>query len=81
MPETFIIYRRRYDKKLRNKLRKKYTEHYDDENDMTNEWWKKFKSLDENRLIKLKKIVSENCFLDNDCITNDILNYYKIKRK
>jgi len=86
MPETFIIYRRRYDKKLRNRLKKRYTNHYDDENDLANEWWKKFNNLDENQLVILKKIVSDNKFSDGDCetddpIINNVINYYKIKRK
>ena len=85
MPETFIIYRRKYDKKLRERLKERYTEHYEDENNLTSEWWKKFNALDEKRLAKLKEIVSQNRFSDEDCIVEDkkirdLLNYYKIKR-
>jgi len=85
MPETFIIYRRKYDKKLRERLKERYTEHYEDENNLTSEWWKKFNALDEIRLAKLKEIVSQNRFSDEDCIVedpkiHDLLSYYKIKR-
>jgi hypothetical protein len=85
MPETFIIYRRKYDKNLRERLKNRYTEHYKDENNLTNEWWKKFTSLDENRLAKLKEIVCHNHFSEEDYIVDDpkicdLLSYYKIKR-
>jgi len=87
MPETFIIYRRKYDKNLRKKLKNKYSEHFEGECDLANEWWKNFKSLDESRLKILKAIVSENNFSDdvcnnvNDPKIIDLLKYYRIKRE
>jgi hypothetical protein len=86
MPEAFIIYRRKYDSKLRERLGKRYTSHYDGENNLTNEWWKKFNTLDETRLARLKEIISANRFSDEDCNVGDplleeVLEYYKVKRK
>lgn len=86
MPETFIIYRRRYDKNLREKLAEKYTSHSPEDCDLANEWWEKFNQLNEQQLKIAKSIISLNKFDDGDYNCNDkqiceILNYYKIKRK
>lgn len=85
MPEAFIIYRRRYDKELRERLSEKYKNHYDDESDLVNEWWEKFCALSDEKKATLKAIVAKNQFKDEDFDTNDsdilaVLEYYKIKR-
>jgi len=85
MPEAFIIYRRKYDKNLRDRLESRYTDRYDDENDLANEWWSKFCAMDDNKLTKLKKIVSANNFDDETCNVGEpdiyqMLEYYKAKR-
>ncbi len=85
MPETFIIYRRKYDAKLRERLAERYTSHSDDDCDLANEWWEKFKSLSSKRQEKAKKIIELNQFNDSDITTTDkkvleVLEYYKIKR-
>lgn len=85
MPETFIIYRRKYDAALRERLSSKYGKHIDGENDLTNEWWIKFNALNEKQLKELKTIVSKNNFDNENCNSTDsfvseVLKYYKIKR-
>lgn len=85
MPETFIIYRRKHDEKLRLKLANKY-KIVGGENNFTAEWWEKFNSLDENQLAKAKSIIALNKFKDGEYICNDVqveevLSYYKIMRK
>lgn len=87
MPESMIIYRYKYDKIKREKYSKRIGKevHYDGESDLTNEWWHKFNSLDEEQRLKLKEIVAENRFIKKDYGTNDpavldVLEYYRIKR-
>lgn len=85
MPETFIIYRRKYDAQLREKLADRYTSYSDDDCDLANEWWEKFKSLTPKRKEKAKRIIAMNRFEDSDhnCRDKavlDVLSYYKIKR-
>lgn len=85
MPETFIIYRRKYDKNLREKLADKYTSHSPDDCDLTNEWWEKFNALNSSQLEIAKSIIALNKFDDGDYNCDDqqiceVLNYYKIKR-
>ncbi len=85
MPETFIIYRRKYDKTLRDRLADRYTSQSDEDCDLANEWWEKFQNLTPNRHIKAKKIIAMNKFEDSDhkCRDKavlDVLSYYKIKR-
>ncbi len=87
MPETFIIYRRKYDANLRKKLADRYKNRYDDESDLANEWWSKFSNLSAEKLKIVKDIVSLNKFKDgdynviNDTDINDVLSYYKITRE
>lgn len=86
MPETFIIYRRKYDAKLREKLAERYTAHSDDDCDLANEWWDKFQKLTPKRQEKAKKIIALNKFKDGEFKCNDkavleVLEYYKIKKK
>ena len=52
MPETFIIYRRKYDKNLRLRLAEKYTKCSEDDCDLANEWWEKFQKLTPKRKSK-----------------------------
>ncbi|MBD5144784.1 MAG: hypothetical protein HDT21_02530 [Ruminococcus sp.] len=85
MPETFIIYRRRYDAQLRERLADRYTERSDDDCDLANEWWGKFQNLTPKRKEKAMNIIALNKFKDGDYKTSDkavleVLSYYKIKR-
>ena len=85
MPETFIIYRRKYDTKLRERLAEQYTSHSDDDCDLANEWWEKFRNLSPKKQKKAKKIIELNKFSDSDINTKDkaileVLEYYKIRR-
>ena len=85
MPETFIIYRRKYDAELRERLADKYTSQSVDDCDLANEWWEKFQNLESEKKEEAKRIISMNHFenIDNKCIDKDILevlSYYKIKR-
>lgn len=86
MPETFIIYRRKYDANLRRKLSGKYKDESPDDCDLANVWWEKFKNLSEDKLNIAKSIIAKNKFNDGDyeCQDkkiNEVLAYYKIKRK
>ena len=86
MPETFIIYRRKYDENLRQRLAEKYTQHSAEDCNLANEWWEKFNSLDEEQLARAKEIIASNKFDDGayECEDKDILEvlaYYKIKRE
>lgn len=85
MPETFIIYRRKYDAELRERLADRYTSQSVDDCDLANEWWEKFQNLAPDKKEEAKKIISMNQFenIDNKCTDKDILevlSYYKIKR-
>ena len=85
MPETFIIYRRQYDKNLRTRLADKYTQHSKDECDLANEWWNKFCKLTPEQLNTAKRIIADNKFKDGDYNCADkkiieVLSYYKITR-
>ncbi|MBD5159108.1 MAG: hypothetical protein HDT23_02540 [Ruminococcus sp.] len=85
MPETFIIYRRKYDAELRERLAERYTSHSDDDCNLTNEWWEKFRNLSPKRKEKAEKIIALNKFSDSDITTQDkaileVLEYYKIRR-
>jgi hypothetical protein len=85
MPEAFIIYRRKYDKELRDRLSERYTNHYVDECDLVSEWWSKFNALNEKQLAMVKEIVSKNRFTVEDCNVFDesvkeVLGYYQIRR-
>lgn len=86
MPETFIIYRRMYDKNLRNRLAERYDKHSKNNCDLANEWWKKFSKLSSEKLEKAKSIIALNRFKIGDYICEDedieeILSYYRITRK
>ena len=85
MPETFIIYRRKYDKNLREKLAERYTNQSPEDCDLANEWWEKFNQLSSSELELAKSIIAVNKFNDTDfnCDNKkilEVLNYYKIKR-
>ncbi|NDO20377.1 hypothetical protein FMM68_12040 [Lachnospiraceae bacterium MD329] len=86
MPETFIIYRRQYDKELRERLAERYTRHSPNDSDLANEWWGKFSQLSPQKLEKAKNIIAQNKFKDgeyektNDKDIEDVLSYYKIYR-
>lgn len=86
MPETFIIYRRMYDANLRKRLENRYTVHTENDCDLANEWWEKFNSLTEEEKLKAKNIIAANKFEYGDYECDDVkveevLKYYKIKRK
>lgn len=85
MPETFIIYRRKYDADLREKLAGKYTTSSPDDCNLANEWWNKFCSLSDKQLDLAKSIIAMNKFRDGDYVCDDaavedVLSYYKITR-
>ena len=85
MPETFIIYRRKYDEELRTRLVYKYKNVSDDDCNLANEWWIKFNSLSPEKLEIAKSIIAKNKFKDGDYECNDedileVLSYYKITR-
>lgn len=85
MPETFIIYRRQYDKDLRDRLAASYTKKYGEESNLANEWWNKFCALNAEQLEQAKAIIALNKFKDGDYECNDaqieeVLSYYKITR-
>lgn len=86
MPETFIIYRRKYDEELRTRLADRYQSHYDDESNLVKEWWDKFNALDEKQLQVTKDIIANNRFEDEniencrDMYVREVLDYYRIKR-
>lgn len=85
MPETFIIYRRKYDKDLQDKLALRYTDVSDDFCDLANEWRKKFHALSKAKREKAEKIIALNKFKDEDIKTTDkqvldVLKYYQISR-
>lgn len=85
MPETFIIYRRKYDQKLRERLANRYKNHSSEDCDLANEWWAKFCSLPAEKLEIAKSIISLNKFKEGDyeCTDKeilDVLSYYSITR-
>lgn len=85
MPETFIIFRRKYDAKLRERLADKYTNYSDEDNDMANEWWRDFCALSDEQLEIAKSIIAKNQFqeIEFDCgdpAVLSVLKYYTIKR-
>lgn len=85
MPETFIIYRRQYDAKLRAKLAARYTNHSDKDCDLANEWWDKFNALAPEKLEHAKQIIALNKFKEGEYQCNDedieeVLWYYKTTR-
>ena len=86
MPETFIIYRRKYDAVLRERLAERYTSHSDEDCDLANEWWEKFNGLSPSKKEKAQRIIKNNKFEDGDYKCSDkavleVLSYYKIKRE
>lgn len=85
MPETFIIYRRRYDQHLREQLADKYKKNSDEDCDLANEWRRKFCALPAEKLKMAKTIISLNKFREGDyeCTDKeilDVLSYYKITK-
>lgn len=85
MPETFIIYRRKYNEDLRKKMKDKYVKQYGEESNLANEWWSDFSSLSPEQLEITKSIISSNNFKDYELEYNDpqikkVINYYKITR-
>jgi len=85
MPEAFIIYRRKYDRELRERLADRYTGHYDDENDLANEWWEQFQALNDEQSQIVKNIVKNNRFAEENINSGDpmvlsVLEYYRVKR-
>lgn len=85
MPETFIIYRRKYDAKLRERLAERYIPKEDEDSDLANEWWEKFSSLPSHDKDQIKPIIASNDFdnYDESIISEpakEVLKYYKISR-
>ena len=86
MPETFIIYRRKYDAQLRSKLAEKYKNHSPEDNNLANEWWIKFNNLNDAQLKIAKEIIAKNKFEEGDYDCKDtsileVLEYYKLPRR
>jgi hypothetical protein len=70
---------------LRGHLANRYKKHYEDENNLANEWWEKFNSLNGEQMEVVKSIVAKNRFADEDFNTNDpaileVFKYYKVKQ-
>lgn len=85
MPETFIIYRRKYDEDLRKRLAERYTSQSDEDCNLANEWWAKFTALPYDKRKTAEKIIALNKFKEGDYECNDaeileILSYYEITR-
>ena len=85
MPETFIIYRRIYDKDLRTRLADRYTKCSKNDCDLANEWWIKFSSLTAEKQDLAKSIIALNHFNVgeyecNDSDVEEVLSYYRITR-
>ena len=85
MPETFIIYRRIYDKRLRERLSIKYSSITENDCDLANEWQDKFFSLPDEKLIRAKEIISKNIFTEDSLHTGDsaidaVLEFYRHSR-
>ena len=85
MPETFIIFRRKYDACLRARLADKYTDYTEEDCDLANEWWNDFCALSPEQKEQAKSIISKNKFGDGEYVCDDlqvlrVLKYYKIKR-
>lgn len=86
MPETFIIYRRHFDKALREKLRDKYKTLDRDAKDLATEWRKKFYALSEEKRELAKSIIAKNDFSQStvnsvpDKAIKEVLEYYTIKK-
>ncbi len=86
MPEAFIIYRRQYDKELRERLADSYTKTYGEDSDLANEWWLKFKALNTEQEIIAKEIIANNKFEHGEYECEDpqieqVISYYRITRK
>jgi hypothetical protein len=91
MPETFIIYRQKYDAEYRETLRCRCKEN-DKEyricasgNDKTNEWWTLFKKLTPRQRIIAENFIKQNRFFGETVYPKDkkvreVLEYYKVKR-
>ena len=85
MPETFIIYRRIYDKDLRLRLADRYITVTKHDCNLANEWWSKFVALPPEKLKIAKDIISKNKFKKGDFVCDDkqvldVLFYYQITR-
>ena len=85
MPETFIIYRRIYDKDLRLRLADRYTTVTKHDCNLANEWWSKFVALPPEKLKMAKDIIAKNKFKKGDFVCDDkqvldVLFYYQITR-
>ena len=84
MPETFIIFRRKYDADLRSRLAGKYTNYTEEDCDLANEWWRDFCALSEEQRKTAETIIGRNKFEDGDYDCDDkailhVLEYYKIR--
>ena len=85
-PETFLIYRRRYNATFREELAGRYDVNIAKACDESEIWWAKFSALSPNQLDKAKKIIAENKFSDRDIQSDDaqivdVLKYYQISRE
>ncbi len=86
MPETFIIYRRKFDADLRERIADKYKIKANEHSNLTNDWWDAFCSLNEDQLKVAKKIIALNKFKSGEYECNDneiehVISFYKITRE
>jgi len=89
MPETFIIYRQKYDKRYREELRERLGDEYrecDSDRDDTNDWWELFSSLTERQKDIVADFVSQNRFFEEIDLpkgkkVQEVLDYYQIRRE
>jgi hypothetical protein len=85
MPETFIIYRRKYDANLRERLTERYGKNIEGECNFANEWWDKWRNLSDDNLEKAKEVIKDNIFTETTCktgsaVVDEVLVYYMIQR-
>lgn len=85
-PETFLIYRRRYNATFREGLADRYDANIAKASDESEIWWEKFKALSPEQLEFAKGIIAKNKFTDADIQCDDeqiveVLKFYQISRE
>ena len=89
MPETFIIYRQRFDAVYRDELKQRLGEKYkpcDSDRDDANEWWRLFCDLSPKQREVVETFVAQNQFWGDVKYppgkkVNKVLDFYRIKRE
>ncbi len=85
-PETFLIYRRRYNATFREGLADRYDANIAKASDESQIWWEKFQALSPEQLEFAKEIIAKNKFTDADIQCDDeqiveVLKFYQISRE